>query len=138
MSRLKESLPGHHRTNIGFRIFAIASAVVNNTPINISGQFLWVLFVWLVKKGKKERGGRGLPPLITVLDSLIMVPRQNARMPPSFRILVMASTVVVAFADWDRVLMVSKGWVARVVMRPVGMGLGVSFLNLLAWLVLRG
>jgi hypothetical protein len=137
MSRLKESLPGH-RTNIGFRIFAIASAVVNNTPINISGQFLWVLFVWLVKKGKKERGGRGLPPLITVLDSLIMVPRQNARMPPSFRILVMASTVVVAFADWDRVLMVSKGWVARVVMRPVGMGLGVSFLNLLAWLVLRG
>jgi len=42
----------------------------------------------------------------------------------------MASTVVVAFADWDRVLMVSKGWVARVVMRPVGMGLGVSFFEL--------
>jgi hypothetical protein len=54
MSRLKESLPGHHRTNIGFRIFAIASAVVNNTPINKIGS-VSVGFVWLL--GKKEKRG---------------------------------------------------------------------------------
>jgi hypothetical protein len=109
--------PGHghgasiadSRAKIGLKIWAIASAVVNNTPADMS-----VLPLVAYNRGC-------VPPLITVLPNLITVPRQKARIPPSFTMLAMACIVVVTFADCDLVLIVSNGWVARVVMVPASL-----------------
>lgn len=94
------------RAKIGFKIWAIASAVVNNTPADMS-----VLYLVACNRAC-------VPPLITFLPNLIAVPRQKARIPPSSNMLAMACMVVVTLADCDRVLMVSNGWLARVVMVP--------------------
>ncbi len=81
-----------YQANMGVMIFDTVSAVVNKMP-RVSLEIKSKIKTYMQVR-------EYLPPLNTVLLNLIIVPLQNPLTPSSSNTLLIASSVVVAFAVW--------------------------------------